>query len=77
MRNNPNYSEVFRERLKQARLDKGLSYERFELQIGVEHPAAYWWEKGRAYPKVCNLLKIAEVLDVSLDWLFGIEKNAI
>ncbi|WP_269793394.1 helix-turn-helix transcriptional regulator [Streptococcus mitis] len=31
------------------------------------------WEKGKREPSFENLIKLADLLEVSLDWLFGRE----
>ena len=62
---------IFEMRLKQARVSAGLTQEKIakRLLVAPQNYAAY--EQGRREPKATSLLKIADALNVSLDWLCG------
>ena len=67
----------FGRRLKEARQRKGLTREKFALNLGVDPSCAYWWEVGRNYPHIERLVEISATLGVSIDWLLlGNENHA-
>lgn len=59
------------ERLKQAREEKGLSQIEMASKIGVSQAAYCYYEQGLRTPSSQMLIRIADLLDVSLDWLVG------
>jgi transcriptional regulator with XRE-family HTH domain len=61
----------FSERLKAARESRGLSQVRFAEMIGVLPRVYNRWEKGGVTPRFDTVVKMAEVLAVSLDELAG------
>lgn len=65
--------KVFSERLKELRLKKGLTQTELGEKVGVKQNTFTNWEKGRREPSSENLIKLADLLEVSLDWLFGRE----
>ena len=64
---------IFPQRLKELRLKKGLTQQQIADEIGVNRGSYSNWEKGKREPSFENLVKLADLLDVSLDWLFGRE----
>lgn len=65
--------KVFSERLKELRLKKGLTQTELGEKVGVKQNTFTNWEKGKREPSFENLIKLADLLEVSLDWLFGRE----
>jgi len=63
--------EIFAQRLKSARKAKGLTLRELGEEIGSSFSTIANYERGRNGPKQRNLLKIAEVLEVSTDYLTG------
>lgn len=63
------------QRIAYARHKKGLSQKELGKLVGVSDPTVSDWEWGNANPKMCRLPKIAEVLEVSEDWLIGKSNN--
>ncbi|CAG6229746.1 Cro/CI family transcriptional regulator [Streptococcus pneumoniae] len=64
---------IFTERLKKLRLKKGLTQTELGEKVGVKQNTFTNWEKGKREPSFENLIKLADLLEVSLDWLFGRE----
>lgn len=62
---------IFTERLKELRLKKGLTQTELGEKVGVKQNTFTNWEKGKREPSFENLIKLADLLEVSLDWLFG------
>lgn len=57
------------EKIKAARLKKGLSQRQMAEQIGVSQPAYLEWEHGDSVPNWARMKAIARVLEISLDEL--------
>lgn len=61
----------FSERLKKLRKDAGLTQVDVAEKLGISQPAYASWERGIKKPTQDNLVKIAQVLNVSVDYLVG------
>lgn len=62
---------MFSERLKEQRKQAKLTQKEIAAQIGVSQQAYQKWEKGDKKPTQDKLTKIAELFDVSVDYLLG------
>lgn len=62
---------AFAERLKVLRESRQLTQARLAELIGVNARAYNRWERGNFVPQLDTLIKIADVLDVTLDELTG------
>ena len=60
---------TFGEKLKEARKEAGLSQEQFAEKMGVSRSAVAKWESDKGMPDVANLKVMAQLLDVSVDYL--------
>lgn len=63
--------EIFAERIKELRLEHGLTQEAVGEIIGVKRYAVYSYEKGRACPEMKSLIALADYFEVSMDYLAG------
>ncbi|MEE3607530.1 LexA family transcriptional regulator [Avibacterium paragallinarum] len=64
------YDEKFSERMKSiANTNFKGNYSEFARAVGVAQASLARWVKGEADPSRSNLVKIAEVTNVSLEWL--------
>ncbi len=63
-------TELFGSRIKELRLQTGLSQEKFSLQIGMDRTYYASVEAGKRNISICNIKKIADGLQVSLSDLF-------
>lgn len=61
----------FSERLKKHRKDIGLTQVDIASRLGISQQAYASWERGVKKPTQENLVKIAQILDVSIDYLVG------
>lgn len=64
---------IFTERLKELRKNKGLKQQEIAELLGVKRNTYSDWENGKTEPSFENLIKLADLLEVTLDWLFGRE----
>lgn len=60
---------TFGEKIKTARKEAGLSQEQFAEKMSVSRSAIAKWENDKGMPDVNNLKAMAQLLDVSLDYL--------
>ena len=61
----------FSERLKDLRQQAGLTQVDVAEELGISQPAYASWERGAKKPTQENLVKIAQILNVSVDYLVG------
>ena len=61
----------FSERLKDLRKQSGLTQVDVAEKLGISQPAYASWERGAKKPTQENLVKIAQILNVSVDYLVG------
>lgn len=61
----------FSERLKSLRKQAGLTQVDVAEELGISQPAYASWERGVKKPTQDNLVKIAQILNVSVDYLVG------
>ena len=66
---------TFGEKLKQARKEAGLSQEQFAEKMSVSRSAVAKWETDKGMPDVNNLKIMAQLLDVSVDYLLDEEEK--
>lgn len=66
-------AEMLPARMKEARKNKGLSQSALAERCGCKQTTISNTESGRSIPDLPNLIKIAQALDVGLDWLCGNE----
>ena len=63
--------EILAERLKQCRKEKGLTQREVAIYCDITEKTYQNYELMTREPKVEILLKIADVFEVSLDYLLG------
>ena len=65
--------KVFAERLKDLRLEQGLSTKKLGEALGCSGIAISRWEREVRIPNIENLVAIAKYFRVSTDYLCGLE----
>lgn len=65
----------FGEKLKQLRIQTGLTQQQLANQIGVTKSVISYYELQERYPSPEVLVKIAAVFHVSTDYLLGFESK--
>ena len=56
-------------RIKEIRLEQGLSQEKFGKILSVSQDTVSLWEKGKSLPMTELLIAIATKFDVSVDYI--------
>lgn len=67
--------EIFMRRLKELRLEQGWTQKRLAQALETTNSAVCDWEKGRSQPDLQMLARLAVVLDVSTDYLLGLQND--
>lgn len=65
----------FSERLRNLRKQAHLTQVDIAEKLGISQPAYASWERGIKKPTQGNLVKIAQILNVSVDYLVGNSDN--
>ena len=58
-------------RIRETRVEKGLSQKQVALEIGVKSPSVSNWESGKTTPTPENYMAMARLFNVSVDYLLG------
>lgn len=66
---------MLNEKIKKYRKEKGISQEEMAVKLNVVRQTVSKWEKGLSVPDADALIRIAELLDVSVSQLLGIEES--
>ena len=61
----------FGDRLKKARVDKGISQQELADKVNLKQASISQFEKGQRMPTPANIDKLARILSVSIDYLAG------
>lgn len=75
--NKPNtpLQDVLPARLQKRRTDRGLSYQEMANALGLDEWTYRYYEDGIFQMRLPLLIKIAEILDTSLDYLVGLSDD--
>ena len=65
--------EVFAERLKELRLERGLGQVQLAKELDVGKSVVSLWELGKCEPTLSKLIAMARFFGVSIDDLAGLE----
>lgn len=65
--------KVFSERLKELRIEKGLSIQALAKQTGLSSSSLCRWENNQAEIKASEIVVIAKFFGVTADFLLGLE----
>ena len=69
----PQDGNIFKERLKYAMNCSRVKTPELAEAIGAGQPTVSAYRCGICYPSLDKAMKIAKVLNVSMDWLCGLE----
>lgn len=58
-------------KLKELRKKNGYDQKYVALTLGIRAPSVSDWETGKSYPTVENLIKLADLYNVTVDELLG------
>lgn len=64
---------VFGERLKELRLEKGLSQGKLAKETGLTQSCIFYWETAQKSPNAQAVVILAKYFGVTSDYLLGLE----
>ncbi len=64
-------NKVLGQRIKELRLEKGLTQKEVAERLKVTHAAIGNYENGKREPQIDDLILLADFFDVSIDYLVG------
>ena len=64
--------DIFCTRIKELRLENGLTQKQLAEKLHTTNSAVCDWEKGRTQPDLETLASVAEFFGVSADYLLGL-----
>lgn len=67
--------DEFGKKIKQLRIERGLTLEQVEKDLGITNSAVSKWERGEREPKLQNVKMLAAYYGVSFAWLAGESDN--
>ncbi len=62
---------IFGSKLKELRLEKGLTQRALGEALGFCNQTVSFWESGQREPDLDALVKVAKYFDISVDYLLG------
>lgn len=65
--------DIFATKLKETRTEKGFTQKQLAEAIKTTDDSIYSWEKGRSQPSLEMLRALSKFLEVSTDYLLGLE----
>ncbi|MDR2559290.1 MAG: helix-turn-helix domain-containing protein [Oscillospiraceae bacterium] len=65
----------FTEKIKNLRLQKGLTQVQIAKRLNITKNAVYSWEMGTSSPSLINLARLAQIFGVSTDYLLGVNER--
>ena len=66
---------MLKDKIKEVRQEKGLTQSEVALAINRQKYNVGNWEQGRAEPSTDDLIKLAKLFNVSVDYLLGLEDD--
>ena len=66
---------TFGDQLTKARKEKELTQEELAEKLNLSRQTILRWEKNQVFPDISNLKAVAQVLNVSFDYLLGEDKT--
>ncbi|MCL2374999.1 MAG: helix-turn-helix domain-containing protein [Firmicutes bacterium] len=67
--------QIFKERLVELRIEKGLTQRQLAKEISIHHAVIGNWETGKYSPSIDSLAIIANFFNVSADYLIGLKED--
>ncbi len=67
----------FNERLKELRTEEGITQKELARLMDTTNSSICDWECGRTEPNIQQLVKLAEIFSVSVDYIVGKEDMPI
>ncbi len=63
--------KIFQDRLRELRIQSKMTQREIAIYLGIAQPSYIRYENGKSEPTLECLVKIANLYDVSVDYLLG------
>ena len=63
------------ERIKNSRLQKGLTQVQVAKRLNITKSAVNAWETGTTTPSITYIIKLSQMLGISTDYLLGVNER--
>ena len=63
----------FKDRLKELRIEKGLSQMQLAIKLNISQSAIAKWELGKTEPTSSAIITVAKFFDETTDYVLGVE----
>ena len=63
----------FKDRLKELRIEKGLSQMQLAIKLNISQSAIAKWELGKTEPTSSAIIAVAKFFDETTDYVLGVE----
>lgn len=67
---------IFPKRLKKLRKEKELTQKEIAPLLGIKQNTYSDWETGKSEPNLENVVKLAEILGITTDFLLGVSDDS-
>lgn len=64
---------TFGSRVKELRIERGLTQKQLASKLGCAQSAVYYWETDKQEPSISSLKKLCELFEVSADYMLDIK----
>ena len=64
--------QVFAERLRELRLEKGVGQNTLAADLSLSNASISYWENGKQEPTASAICKLSAYFDVPTDYLLGL-----
>jgi len=64
-------------RIQDLRKQRGITQSKLAKQIGISRSSVNAWEAGKSMPSVGHLVALADIFNVSTDYLLGREPKSL
>ena len=68
-----NYNMKYKERIKELRIQKGLSQMQLSVKTGISQSAIAKWELGKTEPTASAIITLAKFFGETTDYVLGLE----
>lgn len=72
---NRNIMGTFGNKLKELRIERGLTQKQLAQKLCCAQSAVYYWETDKQEPSISTFKKICEFFEVSADYMLDIDDN--
>lgn len=66
---------IFSQRMQELRLSKGINQKTLSANLHLTYTTLWNYENGKKFPRLSDLVSIADYFNISIDYLLGRTNN--